>query len=74
MSEKPPIPKTCAGCAHYRQHYVFSCGNYHKIDYGHCVSPRLRKRMADAPVCQHFDPLTPREDLPRERKTRSPNS
>ena len=74
MSAKGPAPKTCSDCLYYRQHYVYSCGDYHKIPYGHCTKPRLHKRMSDAPACQHFDPTSPREELPREPKTKSPNS
>ena len=74
MSAKGPAPKTCSDCLYYRQHYVHFCGDYHKIPYGHCTKPRLRKRMSDSPACQRFDPTTPREELPREPKTKSPNS
>ena len=48
--------KTCESCRHFRQHYVrYSARRYQPIRYGHCVFPRLKRRMTVAPACEYYE-------------------
>ena len=41
MQEKYEIPKSCAQCRHFHQHYVRVAGcRYAPLDEGHCSEPR----------------------------------
>ena len=54
MKEKE-IPKSCAQCRHFHQHYVRVAGyRYAHLDEGHCSEPRCRDKRADAPACARF--------------------
>ena len=50
MKEKE-IPKSCAQCRHFHQHYVRVAGyRYAPLDEGHCSEPRCRDKRADGPA------------------------
>lgn len=50
MQEKYEIPKSCAQCRHFHQHYVRVAGyRYAPLDEGHCSEPRCRDKRADTP-------------------------
>jgi len=46
--------KNCKNCKNFRQHYIKFGKSYREILYGHCVYPRLKKRNADSPACNHY--------------------
>ena len=55
MQEKYEIPKSCAQCRHFHQHYVRVAGyRYAPLDEGHCSEPRCRDKRADDPACARF--------------------
>lgn len=38
--------KICGNCKNFRLHYIkYSRGHYVPLEYGHCVKPRLKKRI-----------------------------
>lgn len=46
----------CKDCQHFHQHYI-KCGKKYKLVWcGHCDYPRLKKREAGTPACEHFVP------------------
>lgn len=45
---------TCEMCRHFRVHYIRSGNRYIKLNYGHCVYPRRKKRNADKAACEHY--------------------
>lgn len=50
------VGEVCANCKYYHQHYVRSSatyGGYVACYSGHCVYPRIKKRMPEQ-HCQHF--------------------
>ena len=53
----------CGGCKYFRQHYVKLPSEYYvRIEYGHCVYPRLKKRREDE-TCPHWEAAaTPKEE------------
>ena len=47
--------KYCKNCAYFRLHYIrYGRGRYVPLHYGHCVKPRLKKRMADEKGCSYW--------------------
>ena len=55
MQEKYEIPKSCAQCRHFHQHYVRVAGyRYAPLDEGRCSEPRCRDKRADTPACARF--------------------
>lgn len=60
MSERRYIvvEKECCGtCVHYRQHYILTeHGKPYPLWYGHCVTPRLKRREPDE-TCPHWTPV-----------------
>lgn len=53
--EETIIQKTCKSCKHFRQHYIKHGNSYNEISYGHCVSPRLKKRDSETPACENYN-------------------
>ncbi len=48
--------KTCESCEHYIPHYVRIGRKFHKIDFGHCVYPRIKNRDKATKACEHYTP------------------
>ena len=46
--------QTCAECQHFRQHYGFDGQQYEWLNCGHCVFPRIKKRLPDTRACEQF--------------------
>lgn len=46
--------KTCRECEHYLQHYALGKRKLFSLYCGHCVFPKVRRRMPGAKVCEHF--------------------
>ena len=45
----------CKDCIHFYQHYVCPDGERYMTTYcGHCVYPRIKKRVPDTRSCEHF--------------------
>lgn len=48
--------KTCANCSHFRPHYAKNAkGEYTPLLYGHCVTPRIKKRFVDSKACFYWE-------------------
>ncbi len=45
----------CADCKHFRQHYIKKDNKFFAINCGHCVDPRLRKRLPLTAACPNFE-------------------
>lgn len=45
---------TCEDCKHFRFHYIRRGYRYDRIDDGHCVRPRIKRRLCKTPACVHF--------------------
>ena len=54
------VEKECCGtCVHYRQHYILSeQGRPFPLWYGHCGTPRRKRRQPDE-VCPYWSPPVP---------------
>lgn len=53
---------TCKTCKYFKQHYIRWGKGYSKLTYGHCGAfPRIKKQMADAPVCARYQRRPKRE-------------
>ena len=48
--------RVCGTCVHYRQHYVFTGGEFTTLWYGHCRCPRRKIRTPDQ-VCDYWEPV-----------------
>ena len=46
----------CQNCSNFRQHYTFDNRRIFRVYCGHCVYPKVKKRLPDAEICQHFVP------------------
>lgn len=61
------VEKECCGsCVHYRQHYVLTeHGRPFPLWYGHCGTPRMKRRTPDE-VCPYWSPVLPPDGEPEE--------
>ncbi len=52
--EKMPA-KVCGNCLYFCRHFIQYPGlkDFYAIDYGHCIYPRMKPRMAGE-SCPHF--------------------
>ncbi|MBR2889178.1 MAG: hypothetical protein IKC09_02745 [Oscillospiraceae bacterium] len=44
----------CQNCANYHRHYTFIENRIIRVYCGHCGFPKIKRRMPDAPACQHY--------------------
>lgn len=44
----------CENCEHFRQHYVKRGKGYTRVNCGHCVHPRIKKRLPNTTACDHY--------------------
>ena len=45
--------ESCANCAYYTQHHIYTCGHYRPCFVGHCSFKRLKK-VKPSGLCEGF--------------------
>lgn len=53
---------TCRQCAHYYQHYALDARKIFRVNCGHCVMPKVRRREPYTVACEHFVAAPPDEN------------
>ncbi len=48
--------KSCKNCANYRQHYAFDKRRIFRVNCGHCVLHRPKRKRPDSVACEKFTP------------------
>ena len=54
------MEKTCGNCKNFQRHYVrYPRGNYSPIHHGHCMKPRVKRRIMQDNACAHWENAAP---------------
>lgn len=49
----------CKDCQHYIQHYALGSQKLYRVYCGHCIRSAVKRKVPDAPICEHYSPCTP---------------